>query len=118
VRQYVCACSSRRAVWAGGSVLSAEDDAAEALRGRTHTSGKVPLEKTLRRCQWELNAIRGRWWVCIHEQAGLPAGAVADNDQLATDFRHLRRLLIPVPTGGGPRQRREVCVCVWCAVVR
>lgn len=25
-----------------------------------------------------------------HEQAGLPASTVTDNDQLATDFRHLR----------------------------
>jgi len=36
------------------------------------------------------------WEICIgknlHEQAGLSASTVTNNDQLATDFRHLRRL--------------------------
>ena len=30
------------------------------------------------------------WEVVLHEQTGLSTSTVTDNDQLATDFRHLR----------------------------
>ena len=64
------------------------------------TSGKVPLEKTLR---WVISLgtwtgtskstragqarEKGRY---IHQQAGLSAGSIADDDEFASDLRHVR----------------------------
>ena len=54
--------------------------------GCNHTSGNVPLEKTL----WDQSAIdlcKSEHWI-IHQQAGLSASTIADNDEFATDFSH------------------------------
>lgn len=72
------------------------DDAVRWTRGgegsERRTSGKVPLEKTLRCSQYH-----GGGHVCMfgghgdsHEETGLSTSTVTNNDQLATDFRHLR----------------------------
>lgn len=53
------------------------------------TSGKVPLEKTLRSSQYHGGG-RVRRHGDSHEETGLSTGTVTNNDQLATDFRHLR----------------------------
>ena len=57
------------------------------------TSGKVPLEKTLEtedRLAW--GQVRGRLAAGkggdAHQQAGLSAGAVADNDEFPTELGH------------------------------
>lgn len=72
--------------------LSTKRDA-KRQRGNL-TSGKVPLEKTLREIKCQLSERqrkvvagerRGRH---SHEKASLSAGTVADDDELATDFRH------------------------------
>ncbi len=54
------------------------------------TSGKVPLEKTLWHGQHASRAAAVWFDWALHEQAGLSAGTVTNNDQLATDLRHLR----------------------------
>lgn len=75
-------------------------------RGR-HTSGKVPLEKTLSNRQLlsniaHMTAVLKFRKMHLHEEAGLPAGTVTDNDELATDFRHLRSLLMTLPNSQHP----------------
>lgn len=54
------------------------------------TSGNVPLEKTLCNSQHRVRAITRYVLLHSHEQAGLSTGAITNNDQLATDIRHLR----------------------------
>ena len=59
------------------------------------TSGKVPLEKTLQagslvveeqgRAMQALGSHRSG---VVHEQTGLSTGAVTDNNELSSDFRH------------------------------
>ncbi len=59
------------------------------------TSGKVPLEKTLRYNQHKdlsssssaKERADGKGY--LHQQASLTAGTIAHNDKLSTDFRHL-----------------------------
>lgn len=56
-----------------------------------HTSGNVPLEKTL---SWQKSVKIGRGkegetsMDNSHEQAGLAACTIANNDELATNLRH------------------------------
>lgn len=58
------------------------------------TSGKVPLEKTLRThvsyCTvWPgADVRREHRRKHVHQQTGLSAGAVADDDELSADFSH------------------------------
>lgn len=72
------------------------DDAVLLLRGgearERLTSGKVPLEKTLRWQSAWLRRARAPDGGCedSHEKTSLSTGTVTNNDQLATDFRHLR----------------------------
>lgn len=68
--------------------------------GNERTSGKVPLEKTLeirsvhvadfvvyQRCRGASAVAMGI--MHSHEETGLSACTITDNDKLATDFRHL-----------------------------
>jgi hypothetical protein len=63
--------------------------------GAVLTSGKVPLEKTLRYNQYkDLSSSssakrRADGKEYLHQQASLTAGTIAYNDKLSTDFRHL-----------------------------
>lgn len=85
----------------GGTAARSRCSQADATRGHEClgivqlTSGKVPLEKTLEGGRQRVLASIAMLRVCIaghmedlHEQTGLSTGAVADNDELATDLGH------------------------------
>ena len=56
-----------------------------------HTSGNVPFEKTLQEQNvldaWR-SAVRELVKNCLHQQTGLSAGTVTNNDELAPYLRH------------------------------
>lgn len=52
-------------------------------------------------------------WRDLHEQTGLSAGTVTDNDQLATDLRHLRDRSMRSEIKSGELYGRERVQRVW-----
>ena len=61
-------------------------------QGGRHTSGKVPLEKTLvtKRQNTDLEDTISSIGQDSHQQTGLTAGTVTNDHELAADLGHLR----------------------------
>jgi hypothetical protein len=84
----------------------------------SRTSGKVPLEKTLAAAvsiRVVVEEIRGAEGGRrdLHEQACLSTSTVTNNDQLATDFRHLRNKSTAVRQGGRLSAETDSVDVVW-----